>query len=130
MAHFLTPLLRTPDRQRELRNERTGLTLATVIEPAFDSGRRRKGLLGRAGIPAGAAVLLAPCAAVHTMFMRFSIDVVFAGRDGVVTKVCPDVRPWRIAFSTGAFVAIELAVGVAAATGTRPGDRLTLAEVV
>jgi uncharacterized membrane protein (UPF0127 family) len=94
------------------------------VDPAFDSARRRRGLLGRSSFPAGAALILAPCAAIHTCFMRFPIDVVFARRDGEVIKVCAGLKPWRAAFARGAFAVIEFAGG--AVRDVRRGDRLRL----
>ena len=126
MAHFLAALLAQPNLPLVLRNERTGLTLATTLEPFFDSPSRRRGLLGRDGLGPGVAAILAPCGAIHTLFMRFPVDVVFVGRDGVVTKVCLAVKPWRAAVALGAFAAIELAAGAAGGGATRPGDRLRL----
>src|SRR5262249_16274769 len=68
----------------------------------------------------------APCAAIHTFFMQFPIDVVFVRRNGEVLKVCSEVPPWRAAFSRGAFAAIELSSGRAAELGVKAGDRLEL----
>jgi uncharacterized protein len=127
--HFLAPMLDRPDVRHVLRNARTGHVLATDLEPAFDSPRRREGLLRHMGIARARAMILAPCAAIHTFFMQFPIDVVFVRRDGEVTKVCSRVRPWRAAFSSGAFAAIELAPGAAGDSGVRPGDRLELADL-
>lgn len=124
--HFLTPLLKGGSDQYAIHIDGTGAALATTIEPAFDSASRRKGLLGRGGLPAGAAVVIAPCNAIHTLFMRFSIDVVFAAKDGRVTRVHHAVRPWRVASSFWAFAAIELAAGAAAKAGIVCGDRLVL----
>ena len=70
------------------------------------------------------ALVLAPCQAIHTWFMRFAIDVLFVRKDGTVLEVLPGVRPWRMALSLRAFAVIELAAGVAAASETRAGDRL------
>ena len=126
MAHFLVPLLTRPNTPHLLRNARTGLTLATALEPALDSRSRRRGLLGRNGLAPGEAVVLAPCCAIHTLFMRFTIDVVFVRRDGVVTKVCPGVKPWRAAVALGAFAAIELAEGGTGRGAAQRGDRLFL----
>ena len=125
-AHFLEALLDQRGIRHLLQNERSGLTLATALEPAFDSHSRRRGLLGRNGLDPGEAVVLAPCCAIHTLFMRFSIDVVFVRRDGVVTKVCPRVKPWRAAVALGAFAAIELAEGGTGSGATKRGDRLFL----
>jgi uncharacterized protein len=126
MGHFLVALLDEPTNRHLLRNERTGFTLAASLEPAFEPHMRRKGLLGRNGLDPGVALILAPCCAIHTVFMRFAIDVVFVRRDGVVTKVCPGVKPWRAALCLGAFAAIELAAGETAGGAAQPGDRLFL----
>jgi len=126
VAHFLTPLLRDRTGLLALRNDRTGEILATAIEPAFDSASRRRGLLGRSGMAEGSAIIIAPCSAVHTFFMRFSIDVVFAARDGRVLKARRGVSPWRVAAAWWAFAAIELPTGTIERTGTRHGDRLQI----
>lgn len=123
---FLGPILRSPSDRFILRNERSGRTLATAIETAFDSASRRKGLLGRDRLDEGAVLIIAPSNAVHTFFMRFPIDVVFVGRDGAVRKTYSALRAWRIAFALGAFAAIELPPGVVSASGTRRGDALRL----
>jgi len=75
----------------------------------------------------GSAIIIAPCSAVHTFFMRFSIDVVFAARDGRVLKARRGVSPWRVAAAWRAFAAIELPAGTIERTGTRHGDRLEIA---
>lgn len=128
MPHFLALLIERPGTRYVLRNGRTGAILATDLEQAFDSARRRRGLLGRSRLAPAAAMILAPCAAVHTCFMRFPIDVVFVRRDGHVLKVCAEIKPWRAAGTRGAFAAIELAAGTAALAGTLPGDRLELSQ--
>lgn len=126
MPHFLTPLLTSQPNSWVLRNERTGSIVSSVLLPAFDSRSRRRGLLGEAALDRKAAVILAPCGAIHTWFMRFPIDVLFVQKDGMVRRVLPSLQPWRFAVDLRAFAAIELAAGVALETGTRPGDRLSL----
>ncbi len=100
--------------------------MATVVETAFDSARRRRGLLGRESLGAGHALVIAPCSLVHTFAMQFPIDIVFVARDGRVLKVVPHVPPRRIAGSFGAFAALELAAGEVAASDTGPGDRIEI----
>ena len=129
MRHFLSPMVARPDAGFRLENERTGRTVASILEPAFDSRSRRRGLLRRDRLAAGAAIVLAPCAAIHTLFMRFPIDVVFVARDGTVARVCSRMKPWRAAFAFGAFAAIELTAGGAGESGTAVGDRLRLTSV-
>jgi uncharacterized protein len=123
---FLSALITHPDGAFALRNERTGQLLASRLESAFDSESRRRGLLGREGLDQETALVIAPSSAVHTVFMRFSIDVIFAARDGCVLKVRHRVPPWRIAGAWGAFAVVELAAGSAQRAGLERGDLLQI----
>lgn len=84
--------------------------------------RRLAGLLFMATLQDGEGLLLAPCASVHTAFMRYAIDVVFLDRAGVILKVVPTLRPWRVAACAGAYQTLELAAGRAAALRLSPGQ--------
>jgi hypothetical protein len=123
--HFLQPLLGGTRRAR-LFIEGRDRPLAEAIEGAFDSATRRRGLLGRSGLEDGVALVIAPSSGVHTFFMRFPIDLVFAARDGRVLKIRPRVGPWRISFARGAFAVVEMAAGAADRAGLRVGDRLVV----
>ena len=87
---------------------------------------RFRGLMGRSKLPAGEGILLRPCGSVHTLFMRFPIDVVFCDGDLRVVKVAADVPTWRMRGQRGAKVAIELAAGEAARRGVTSGAQLRL----
>jgi uncharacterized protein len=122
---FLSPLLREPARPWVLQDTTTGEVLARSVEAAVDSTSRRRGLLGRTGLD-DAALVIAPCNAVHTFFMRFPIDVVFVDRSGRVLGIAASVPAWRMTASLRAFATIELAAGTAARTGTATGHILSL----
>ena len=92
--------------------DRTQDTVATSVEVASTRQDRRKGLLGRDGLDPGAALVLSPCAAIHTAFMRFPIDAVFLRRDGRVVRIVRNLQPWRVALSVRAHAVVELAAGV------------------
>lgn len=123
---FLSPLLDDPHAPWVLQNLRTGAVLARRIEPAFDSETRRRGLLGRPGLAGGSAMIIAPCSSIHTLFMRFPIDVVFAAGDGRVVKVYHQMPAWRVGFGWKALAAIELPAGTLQPSGTRVGDLLQI----
>lgn len=110
-----------------LMNERTRQRVATSVEIAATRVSRRRGLLGRDRLDQASALLLAPCSAVHTVGMRFAIDVVFLDRQGYAVKVVRDLRPWRMALATGARVVIEMTAGSLGSDLVLPGDRLCLA---
>lgn len=124
MSHFLSPIVVEPDVSYRLVNDTAASTLASLVEPAFDSRSRNRGLLGRDGLDSRSALVLAPCSGIHTCFMRFAIDVVFVNADGTVRRVYHRLQPWRLASAFGAFAAIELAAGVAEASGLSCGHRL------
>jgi len=122
--HFLQPLLKRAERSQALRNTRSGLPVATLVETAFNSADRKKGLLGRNGLEPGQALVIAPTNLVHTFAMRFAIDIIFVSREGRVLKVSRAVPPRRIAGSLRAFAVVELAAGEAERSDTREGDIL------
>ena len=70
--------------------------------------------------------MLVPCAAVHTAFMQFPIDLVFIDGDGCAVRTASRVRPWRIAVELRARAVIELPAGHLEQCDIRPGDRLYL----
>jgi len=108
--------------------ERTGRMLASAVELAVTSETRRRGLLGRDSIDLSAALIIAPCSAIHTAFMRFVIDVAFVDRGGRVLKVVHDLQPWRIAASPRAFAVIELHCGSLRRSDVAVGDQLRVVQ--
>ena len=123
-AGFLEPLLKRAAGPQALVNLTRGTVVAAQVEGAFDSASRKHGLLGRNGLEAERALVIAPCSGVHTFFLRFPIDVLFVGRDGRIRKAKRSVVPWRIALALGAFAVVEGGPGMIERSGTRPGDQL------
>ena len=70
--------------------------LARSVEVADRPATRSKGLLGRNGLASGEGLWIVPCEAIHTIGMRFPIDLVYVDRKKRVKKVRSDVRPWRL----------------------------------
>jgi uncharacterized membrane protein (UPF0127 family) len=123
VTRFLSHLLGT--ETCTLVNERTGAVVAGVLEVALDSKSRRRGLLGRDTLPDDHALVLAPCNAVHTFFMRFPIDIAFVARDGRVVKTVERFSAWRVAMSPRAFATVEFPAG-ALRRRVASGDRLVV----
>jgi uncharacterized membrane protein (UPF0127 family) len=48
----------------------------------------------RGDLPADAGLAIEPCGSIHMLFMRFPIDAVFYNREGEVTAVAHNVKPW------------------------------------
>jgi uncharacterized protein len=86
---------------------------------------RLRGLLGRGELPAGEGILLVPGGSIHTLFMRFPIDVVFLDRDDRVVGTRSTLRPWRMAFAR-ARKTLELAAGEVQRLGLESGEQLVL----
>jgi uncharacterized membrane protein (UPF0127 family) len=95
---------------------------------------RMVGLLGAEGLPERTALLIPRCDSVHTIGMRFTLDVVFVRRADPagpleIVAVHPEVRPGRFARvrrrGTGMrrreLCALEFAAGEAAALGLEQG---------
>ena len=87
---------------------------------------RLRGLLGRSDLPEGEGMLFRRTGSVHTMFMRFPIDVVFLDAGLEVLSVRESVPAWRAVKQRGARVTLELAAGEAARVGIEPGITLSL----
>lgn len=110
------------DRAPELAQMRiAGAPHAIGLWRAESFFARLRGLLGRGCLPPGNALLLAPCRAIHTCFMRFAIDAVFVAREGEVLAVRERLRPFRSAGHPRAAYCLEFAAGEAARLGIREG---------
>jgi uncharacterized membrane protein (UPF0127 family) len=108
----------------EILNITRGTELASRARLANRFWSRGWGLLGRARLEPGEGLVLEPCSSIHTAFMRFTIDVLFADRTGRVVKAVPSLKPFRLSLSLASRYTIELPVGTIARTGTVPGDML------
>ena len=108
----------------EIKNARTDLVVASVVEVANTRATRRRGLLGRDGLDQTAAMVLSPCCSIHTAFMRFPIDVAFVDREGTVMRIVPDLGPWRMAIAVRAHAVVEFAGGCLSRRDLQVGDRL------
>jgi uncharacterized protein len=100
---------------------REGEVLAS-LEVARDRRSRRRGLLGRDGIEG--AMLLEPARSVHTIGMRFPVDVAWCDQDLVVRKVARVSRHRVTMPVRGARMVIEAEAGSFVRWGLEPGDQL------
>ena len=70
--------------------------LGVKAEVARGFVARSVGLIGRRSLPPGEGLLIPRCNCVHTMFMRFAIDLAFLDSRGEVVRRVENVRPWRL----------------------------------
>lgn len=103
--------------------------MASRVRLARRFDERSIGLLMTPSLSPGEGVWLEPCGSIHTLFMRYPIDVVFVDRNRRVVKTAT-VPPWRLAMGgVRSKAVLELAAGSLAGTPVNPGDQLELAEV-
>jgi uncharacterized membrane protein (UPF0127 family) len=100
-------------------------TVGTEITIADTFLTRLIGLMGRKQLDAGCGLLIKPSSGIHTIGMRFPIDVVALNRNMVVLKLWPRVAPFRM---TGINLRIhsmlELPPGQIELCGIHVGDQL------
>lgn len=88
------------------------------------------GLMGRGSLAPGQGLLIRPSSGVHTLWMRFSIDVLLLDRELRVLSVYRNLRPFRMtAINWRAAAALELPAGTVAATRTELGDQLQFTPI-
>ena len=94
---------------------------------ASSFGNRLTGLIGKRFSPALDGMVFDRCNAIHTFFMRYPIDVIFADEKYRVLKTVPAFPPWRPFLACkNAFYVIELPAGTLESTATAVGDQLDL----
>ena len=94
---------------------------------ASSFGARLSGLIGKRFSPALDGMVFDRCNAIHTFFMRYPIDVIFADEKYRVLKTVPAFPPWRPFLACrNAFYVIELPAGTLESTATAVGDQLDL----
>jgi uncharacterized membrane protein (UPF0127 family) len=87
---------------------------------------RLRGLIGSSELANDEGLLIRPCRQVHTFGMRYPIDAVFCGGDGVVLAVFT-LRPRTISrLVRRARFCIELRSGRAEGCGITVGTRLEI----
>lgn len=86
--------------------------------------KRLVGLLNRSGLNDGEGLLLDRCFGVHTMGMRFTIDVLFLDKAYRVVRAVNSLVPFRICFVPKAVYVIELPAGTILRSQTKTGDQI------
>jgi uncharacterized membrane protein (UPF0127 family) len=103
---------------------RDGDVLASLEVASGPIGRGR-GLLGRDKLDG--ALLLMPAMSVHTLGMRFPIDVAYCDADLHVLAVVRNMRPWRMgAPRLKARAVLEAEAGMFERWSLRVGDELEI----
>ena len=96
------------------------------LEVADTRRARRKGLLGRDGIEG--AMLLTPARSVHSLGMRFPLDVAWCDRDLIVLRVARLDRHRMTRPVARAHCVLEADAGSFASWNLMVGDQLELQD--
>ncbi len=113
----------------EAFNQTRRTCLATQLAIAETHWRRLRGLLGTQedDFRNGGGLWIRPCRGVHTLAMRFAIDVVYLDRAGTVVHVEHNLQPWRFSpVRMQAASVLELPSQTVARTETALGDRIEI----
>ena len=107
-----------------VHNQSRDTTLADRALIADNSKTRKTGLLKHDRLESGEGLWITPCEGIHTVGMKFPIDVLFLDKKRKVVKIRAAMPRWRMAASLFAHSVLELPSGTAQATRTTSGDQL------
>jgi hypothetical protein len=110
-------------------NVARGTVVGETIEVAASATQKVKGLLGRECLEDGQGLLFKGAGSLHTLFMRFPIDVIYTDKHGKVVKLARAVGPFKlVAAPLRCHYALELPAGAILASKTQVGDHLRFEE--
>jgi uncharacterized membrane protein (UPF0127 family) len=104
--------------------------LATRLAVAGTHWSRLRGLMGKdaESFPAGDGLWIVPSRGVHTLAMRFPIDVLYLDTNKLVVHVEQNLKPWRVArVSMHTASVLELPGNTLKSSGTTIGDEIEIA---
>jgi uncharacterized membrane protein (UPF0127 family) len=91
--------------------ERRALPGGLTLLVAGDRRSRRRGLARLDALPAGHALLFERCRSIHTIGMRFALDLVWLDGDGARVREDRGVAPRRLRTCLAARAVVEAAAG-------------------
>jgi uncharacterized membrane protein (UPF0127 family) len=115
------------------RNTSRGTLVAARLENGASFWAKFVGLMGRSSLPQGTGLWLPGENAIHMLFMRFPIDVLFVSPPAPsgsrrVVSMRRALPPWRgvVWRAKGAKGVLELPVGAIDASATAIGDEISI----
>ena len=87
-----------------------------------------RGLLGRDGLAIDESLWIDRCDSVHTLAMRFPIDLAYLDRAGEIRKTVEHLRPGRFSACFRAAATLEMPAGSIGRLGLRRGDCVAFRE--
>ncbi|WP_076410083.1 DUF192 domain-containing protein [Shewanella sp. UCD-KL12] len=111
-----------------MKNTRLNNPNGCQIEQVFLANTpwlRLRGLLGRKPLTDNQGMLISPCSSVHTIGMRYPLDIVYLNNKNKVLKIKRNLQPWRSSACRGATQVLELAAGNIDNKNINQGDILS-----
>lgn len=103
--------------------------LASSAKEARDFLGRLVGLINKKKLAKDEGLIIYRCSAIHTMWMKYPIDIVFADRQLRIRKLVRHLKPWSFSpLVMSACIAIELPVGTIGRSLTEMGDQLSFSN--
>ena len=103
--------------------------VASGVVVADTSISRAVGLLGRTHLQQEEGIWIKPSSGVHTIGMRFPIDVIGLDKQLRVVRLWHSLKPYRVtAIVPSVRTVLELAAGRIVESGLRLGDQLRIQE--
>lgn len=109
-------------------NSKHNIIIANDAQVANTFFTRLKGLLGTSHLGIGKGLIIRPCNSIHTVAMKYPIDVLFMDEHDKVLKIANDMTSGKFSLCRNSSYVVELPAGVAVATGTAVGDKLSITE--
>ena len=109
------------------RQDNQQLLLPHVMRTS-NAWERMRGLLGHPPLNADQGILITPCASVHTIGMKYPIDLIFLDKDWQIRKIFHAVKPCRMAWVKSATIVVETVGGTVDNLGIKPGMILNWKE--
>ena len=104
--------------------------LATKIRKADNFITRLIGLLKRSTLGPEEALWLMPSKGIHTIGMKFPIDVVFLNKNNIVLRIASGMMPCRVSrIQLRGYSVLELPNGTIKKSHTEVGDQLEISLV-
>ena len=80
----------------QLINQTTNQVIAGQVLFAHHFFKRVRGLLAFKSLESHQVMWIKPCSSIHTLFMKFPIDVVFVDKNLCVQSIHKNISPWKM----------------------------------
>ena len=83
-------------KRYKILNSSNDITLLEDASLADSYFTRLKGLLGKSSLKDDEGLIIKPCNSVHTIGMKFSIDIAFVDKNNVIIHIIKDMVPGKL----------------------------------